>query len=1249
MSESAREFLCGQIVMSLSSLITSGQESVEAHLRVTHRPLDAYVWGKTLGDKVAPNHPTPGWNPYLVNMVGHVDSLGFTDKEVYLGVLLGRRSASTTEGGKFSPVEEVMKPLKKFLNRAEKLAQYVDEQVSVKELEHWRKLAANVHRTLGGSHLKARPATAEELAWVTAHPLWPDMEQPIVTSSSSTTWGAGEIRQIAESDIVHHRKWLEVNQIGVDGDLETGFLATLAVSRFPDTLEFPQQEPWMHFVSTLPYPVDFSTRFTIVPPLKVRKDVSKKLADAKDQAQHIAESGTAIPLAVREQLEVATQLEYIIDKDRMPWAYARHRLTVTGSTEQQLVDRCRTIIEMYRELGIDVSWPTGDQFDLLLESMPGDRVRSSAYYQRQDLGVVAGGMATASSEVGDAVDGVKGWRGPYLGYTTSRVATPVFLSPHVAMTRNYPPGVAIVGAPGGGKSLKLNTRIPVPVSERYPAGWATIGETQRGDSVFAPDGTVTQVVDTSPVFTNHDCYQLTFDDGTSIVADADHEWVVETRAHRIHNICETGQVRRAQCRPEQVEALRAALEKTLPTEWLSAKGGVRTVPDGPSETIWVNATRDLQENGVQPAFGRLLGLQTYGKYFPAHLMINATLRRATRALNDQRGDTGAVTLTTRDMAQNVMVEGGKQLNYSIPVAQALILPESNLPIPPYTLGVWLGDGASWNADITSMDTEIVHRIEADGIVVDLVAADKGEASFYRMRSNMNARLRDLGLVGGDKHIPVAYQRASLEQRRDLFAGLLDTVGGTVGQDGGQEFCVASERLAQDFYELAVGLGIKCFWSTVPARMTFLDGTREDCGTSYRVKFTAKFGPYVSRKMVQLPTMVKSSTKRRYVTNIALVATVPVKCLTVAHPSHQFLISDAMISTHNSFSAFTLAYQMAVEGVWTIYIDPKADAKPMGELQGLGNPRVFDLRDGNDGMLDPFSMGGTKPESKLLALETMRLLLGGQVTEEREEALLNAVERVATEVAPSLSRVVDILLENEGSAGARNLGAVLHTIRDLPFARLCFAATGGSKLNPEDGLTVVTLLGLDLPSAATRSEDYSYENRLAVSVMYLLTRYARRLMLNMNKSHPKAICIDEAWAITSTPQGAKLIPEIARMGRSHNTALVLVSQNAGDLMSESVTNSLSTKIAFRSSIPQEIDDVLTLFGLDLDQNYQYVIRGLRNGECVMQDVDGRVARVQVDAWDEMLKQTFDTNPETRGKTSSAPIGDSSSGDGGGVGG
>jgi hypothetical protein len=331
----------------------------------------------------------------------------------------------------------------------------------------------------------------------------------------------------------------------------------------------------------------------------------------------------------------------------------------------------------------------------------------------------------------------------------------------------------------------------------------------------------------------------------------------------------------------------------------------------------------------------------------------------------------------------------------------------------------------------------------------------------------------------------------------------------------------------------------------------------------------------------------------------------------------------------SFLAFTLAYQAALTGVWTIYIDPKADAKPMGELSGLGAAKVFDLRDGYDGMLDPFVLGEDINQSKLLALETLRLLLGAtHLSEDRENAIMRALDWTVSQPNPSLWLVVEWLLM-QPDTHAKNLGAVLKTLRDLPFARLCFAPAGGYKLNPQDGLTIVTLLGLDLPNASSRPEDYSYENRLAVSVMYLLTRYARALMLSMNKNHPKAIFIDEAWAITGTPQGAKLIPETARMGRSHNTALVLITQNAMDLMDEQITNSISTVFAFRSRDQQEIKSVLRLMGVTDNDGTEQDVRDLRNGECLMRDVSGRVSRVQIDPWATELFNAFNTNPETRG--------------------
>src|SRR5258708_21668199 len=100
---------------------------------------------------------------------------------------------------------------------------------------------------------------------------------------------------------------------------------------------------------------------------------------------------------------------------------------------------------------------------------------------------------------------------------------------------------------------------------------------------------------------------------------------------------------------------------------------------------------------------------------------------------------------------------------------------------------------------------------------------------------------------------------------------------------------------------------------------------------------------------------------------------------------------------------------------------------------------------------------------------------------------------------------------------------------------------------------------------------------------------------MDRRMPKAIVLDEAWAVTSTPQGAKLIPEVSRMGRSRNTALVLASQNAGDLLNEQVTNCISAVFAFRSTERAEVADVLSLLGLEVSDAHAGVLRSPGNGQ------------------------------------------------------
>jgi hypothetical protein len=334
-------------------------------------------------------------------------------------------------------------------------------------------------------------------------------------------------------------------------------------------------------------------------------------------------------------------------------------------------------------------------------------------------------------------------------------------------------------------------------------------------------------------------------------------------------------------------------------------------------------------------------------------------------------------------------------------------------------------------------------------------------------------------------------------------------------------------------------------------------------------------------------------------------------------------------------ALLLILQLALRGVTVAVIDPKGDAESLVDvLQARGRKaRVLPLGGAAPGLLDPFSFGDDLAEKRTMATETLRLLLP-RMSEERESAMIQAVGAVAGRDRPSLGKVVRYLEQAEGAA-ARNLGAVLRSMSEMRLARLCFAPSGGQRIDAAGWTTVFTLAGLTLPDAAVSRDDFSYEQRLSVALLYLVSQFARRLLNGMDRRLPKAIFLDEAWAITSTPEGAKLVPEVSRMGRSRNTALILVSQNAGDLLSEQVTNCISGVFAFRSSERVEVANVMALLGVEASDEHQMALRGLGNGECIFRDLEGRVGRIGIDLVSDEMRQWLDTNPTHRKPGEAAP--------------
>ena len=250
-----------------------------------------------------------------------------------------------------------------------------------------------------------------------------------------------------------------------------------------------------------------------------------------------------------------------------------------------------------------------------------------------------------------------------------------------------------------------------------------------------------------------------------------------------------------------------------------------------------------------------------------------------------------------------------RLNHSVPNAYPLDLPEQHLPLPPYALGVWLGAGHSGSARYTSDDPEIALHIEDSGL--DVVAHPPDRV--YNLRSptsgSVGAVLREMDLLD-NKHIPLSYLRSSIEQRRDLLAGLLDT-DGTTSPIGAVQITLTNPRLAHDTHELIASLGYRCGFAMKQVR-----GRTIESSTTYVITFSASECPFLlERKRLAFKERARQRTPgvlSRFIVDVRPVESVPVRCVEVDNSSHLYLASRSMIPTHNSTLGLDIARSASIK-------------------------------------------------------------------------------------------------------------------------------------------------------------------------------------------------------------------------------------------------------------------------------------------------------------------------------------------------
>jgi recombination protein RecA len=274
--------------------------------------------------------------------------------------------------------------------------------------------------------------------------------------------------------------------------------------------------------------------------------------------------------------------------------------------------------------------------------------------------------------------------------------------------------------------------------------------------------------------------------------------------------------------------------------------------------------------------------------------------------------------TTKEIAATLRV--GRQANHAVPTTQPFVLPDAELPLDPYVLGLWLGDGSSHGDVFTTADPELLEAFHAAAFPT----TPHSRRYEYYVKGLKDA-LRPLGVLR-NKHIPAQYLRASEEQRRALLAGLLDTDGSIRHSAGLIRFVNTNKAIVDGLVELVHSLGLKTRASIREAGA--YRPKRQQCWT---VGFTpdSEAGEFfrLRRKQGHRQLADGGRARRRYITAVEPVASVPVRCIQVDHPSHTYLAGRECIPTHNtSIALHAIANAQSAGGI-AAFIDAEHALDP----------------------------------------------------------------------------------------------------------------------------------------------------------------------------------------------------------------------------------------------------------------------------------------------------------------------------------
>ena len=332
----------------------------------------------------------------------------------------------------------------------------------------------------------------------------------------------------------------------------------------------------------------------------------------------------------------------------------------------------------------------------------------------------------------------------------------------------------------------------------------------------------------------------------------------------------------------------------------------------------------------------------------------------------------------------------------------------------------------------------------------------------------------------------------------------------------------------------------------------------------------------------------------------------------------------------SFCNNLLVYYAVLFGGQAVILDPKAERgnwkETLPEIAHEINIVNLTSDKDNAGLLDPFVIMKNVKDAESLAIDILTFLTGISSRDgEKFPVLRKAVRSVTQGEKRGLLHVIEEL-RKEDTAISRNIADHIDSFTDYDFAHLLFSdGTVENAISLDNQLNIIQVADLVLPDKDTTFEEYTTIELLSVSMLIVISTFALDF-IHSDRSIFKIVDLDEAWAFLNVAQGETLSNKLVRAGRAMQAGVYFVTQSSGDVSKESLKNNIGLKFAFRSTDINEIKQTLEFFGIDKDdENNQKRLRDLENGQCLLQDLYGRVGVVQIHPVFEELLHAFDTRP------------------------